>query len=212
MAELIGEQELGVEVVALSSGNAKFVFHPRHRRRRLQIRRAVRVIEAYSKPKIAMACGQEAENLFLVAFAGYRFELVWRNTREYEGRVWADSAHTLDFIVRRDGVAYGAEVKNTWDYIPREELRVKTRMCRFLGVRPLFVWRYAPKNYMNEVFIAGGYGMIFKAHIFPMGQEGLVEAIRGTLGLECDSPRRIPDGIMERFVRWHEGSLRGGSV
>jgi hypothetical protein len=172
----------------------------------------VRVIEGYSKPAIAMACGQQAENLFLVAFAEYGFELVARNTREYGGRVWAGSAHTLDFIVRRDGVVYGAEVKNTWDYMPREEFGVKVRMCGFLGVRPLFIWRYAPKNYMNEVFEAGGYGMIFKAHIFPMGQEGLVEAVWGTLGLECDTARRIPDGIMERFVRWHERSLGRGGV
>jgi hypothetical protein len=30
------------------------------------------------------------------------------------------------------------------------------------------------------------------------------------LGLPVDSPKRIPDGMVERFLRWHEKALRGG--
>lgn len=129
-----------------------------------------------------------------------------RNTRSYGGKEWKETAHNLDFIMGRDGIVYGAEVKNTWDYIPPEELRIKQEMCEFLGVKPLFIWRFAPKSYMYEIIKRGGYGMIFKAHIFAPMDVALVRAIREVLGLECDSPSRIPDSILERFVKWHRNT------
>ncbi len=94
-------------------------------------------------------------------------------------------------------VAYGAEVKNSWDYIPRDELRLKLRMCEFLRVKPLMIMRYAAKSYIYEIGQRGGYGMIFVAHIFPMGQEKLVGDIKKEFGMPCDAPRRIPEGRIE---------------
>lgn len=183
--------------------SVRFVFGRRKRYRVRSIVKSLRVIGKYAEPEMARACGQWAEASFLVALVERGFVLFGRNTKEFQGRIWMETNHTLDFIVGREGVNYGAEVKNTWDYIPGEEFRTKMRMCKYLGVRPLFIWRYAPKTYMFEVFKAGGYGMIFKAHIFPLGHSRIVDEVRSVLGLECDSPSRIPDGIIDRFERRH---------
>jgi len=53
------------------------------------------------------------------------------------------------------------------------------------------------------IWEAGGYAMIFVAQIYPFGQRDLVERIKETLGLMADCPRAIPDGIIDRFMRWH---------
>ena len=46
--------------------------------------------------------------------------------------------------------------------------------------------------------------MIFEVQVYPFGQDGLVRRIRNILGLPVDCPRAIPEGIIDRFMRWHE--------
>lgn len=204
VGELIGEGFVSYEDASLAKGKARFVFNKAHRYRIRQITRAVKVIERYSAPEMARACGHWAETLFLLALAEHGFTVHERNTNAWGGKTWTESRHNLDFVVSRDKVIYGAEVKNTWDYIPPEEMRLKVTMCQWLGIRPLFIWRFAPKSYMFEIIQSGGYGMIFKTHIFPLGHEALVDEIRRALGLECDAPSRIPEGMLQRFVKWHK--------
>lgn len=214
VGELIDDDAIGSQEVARKNGKAVFVFRKALRYRQRRIKKAVQVIEKFSAQEVARGCGESAENLFLVAFMAHGFAFAstdiseQRNTRKYAGKVWAATNHELDFIIARDGIAYGAEVKNTWDYIPRNEMRMKQLMCRFLGVKPLFIWRFAPKNYMWEIIKGGGYGMIFKTHIFPSTHKALVEEIKSVLDLDCDCPRRIPDGILQKFVSWHKRSVR----
>lgn len=126
-----------------------------------------------------------------------------QDINEYSGKKWTKTDHDLDFIIVRDNVAYGTEVKNRWDYIERDELEVKMEMCSFLGVRPLFIMRSSPKSYNWDIIKAGGYAMIFETQIYPFGQKGLVKKMREGLQLPVDCPRRIPDGIIDRFLRWH---------
>ena len=76
-------------------------------------------------------------------------------------------------------------------------------MCEFLGIKPLFIMRYTPKTYMWEIYKKGGYGMLFEYQIYDLSQKELVEKIRETLGMPVDCPRAIPEGMLERFKRWH---------
>jgi hypothetical protein len=46
--------------------------------------------------------------------------------------------------------------------------------------------------------------MIYEAQIYPFGQTELVKRIRDVLGLPVDCPRAIPEGIIKRFIGWHE--------
>jgi hypothetical protein len=54
-------------------------------------------------------------------------------------------------------------------------------MCRAFGIRPLFILRYAPKSYINDIIRAGGYAMIFEWQLYPLGREALAQAIRTEL-------------------------------
>ena len=203
--ELIGERFLGMEEVPLLRGSrAKFVFNRKLRYRRRQINERIEVIREYSDPVIARAFGLQAEVLFLNALALRGFLPKGRNTNEYRGRKWTKTGEDLDFILERDDVAYGCEVKNTWDYIPRDELDIKLEMCGFLGIKPVFIMRSSPKTYNNEIIQRGGDAMIFETQIYPFGQRNLVNRIREVLDLPVDCPRAIPEGIIDRFIRWHD--------
>jgi len=204
--ELIDEGLLNEEErPLLGATRVKFVFSRGHRYHRRQIAEKLKVIREYSNPQIASACGRQAEVLFFNGLTGRGFVCHGQNTNEHKGKKWAETDHDLDFILERDRKTYGAEVKNKFSYIDEEELSIKLNICRSLGVKPLFIMRGSPKSYNYRIWQAGGYAMIFETEIYPFGQQDLVKRIKETLGLPADCPKAIPDGIIDRFVRWHCG-------
>lgn len=188
----------------------RFIFHPRNRYTARAIRRKIALIRRFSTESIGRACGRQAEVLFSRALFASGFRLVGENTRRYRDQTWPTSAHDLDFIFERDGLAYGCEIKNRFEYIDRQEMRTKLAMCQHLGIIPLFIMRAAPKSYIHEIWTTtGGFTKVFQTHIFPFGAESLVSDIRHEFpGLPVDCPRDLPNTILDRFVEVHRRRLR----
>lgn len=174
---------------------------------RREVTRIGRVIVEYAS--LGRAIGAHAEMLFDAALGSVGFRTVARDVKNFGGREWTHTDHDLDRIMERDGIYYGEEIKNTLDYITRDELEIKLEMCRVLELRPLFVMRMAAKSYVFKIAEAGGYALLFGKQLYPFGHEELMERVKA-LGLPVDSPKRIPDGMIERFLRWHERALQGG--
>jgi hypothetical protein len=135
------------------------------------------------------------------------FVLHARNINKYGRRRWKRSNHNLDFIIERDNVIYGCEVKNTFDYIPKSELNIKLDLCDYLKIRPLFIMRYAPKTYNYKIIQRNGFAMIFETQIFPLASKDLAKRIKSELRMPVDYPKSIPDGIINRFMKWHIRNL-----
>jgi hypothetical protein len=206
--EIVGSERIeskgGIEV--------RLFFHKSHRYWRRQAAKLLKIIDEMADPEVARGCGNHAEMLFLVALASRGFQPYGRDLREYRDRVWEETEHELDFILEKDGIAWGCEVKNTWDYIPEDELSIKLRICRYLGVRPLFIMRESPKSYNYEIYQAGGFALIFEDHLYPFGMAGLAEKIRKELRMPAHSPRAIPSGHIDRFVNWYGRQRQLGIV
>jgi hypothetical protein len=202
--ELVGEGRLGREQRRLRPGSGvSFLFEPRMRYRRRIINRKLRVLREYAEAASGrVRIGDQAELLFLAGFVERGFVCRGREVKEYGGKRWEATGHDLDYLLEGEGGVWGCEVKNRMEYMEAGELDVKVRMCQYLGVRPLFVLRCAPKTHIERVRQAGGYTMVFQTQIWPSGQEGLVQRVQEELGLPLDCPRAVPSGIFERFLRW----------
>lgn len=208
LRELVDEGKLSAHVYSIERElHVKCMFNPKHRYYKRQARELVDIIRKYSNPLVTDACGKQAENIFLNGLAVRRFLPVGRDINEYRGKKWVKTNENLEYIVERDDVAYGCEVKNRLDYIERDELESKLEMCRFLGVRPLFIMRHSPKSYNKLIIDEGGYAMIFITQIYPPGFQGLVREIEEKTGLPVICSSRVPDTIMDRFEKWHRASL-----
>ena len=131
-----------------------------------------------------------------------------RKVTSYNGKEWTESKHDLDRVFERDGIAYGTEIKNTLGYIEKVELKTKIKMCQKLGLRPLFIMRGSPKSYNNLIREVGGFALIFKFQLYPYGQKAFADEVRRRLELPTDCPARIADGTMQRFLKWHLGTLK----
>jgi len=210
IGELVAERRLRDSFVPLravageENAKVRFIFHPKNRYTKRIIQRKIALIRRFSTEPIGRACGRQAEILFSRALLSKGFRQVAESARRYQDSEWTESGHDLDFILERDGLAYGCEIKNRFEYITRDEMRIKIRMCRHLGLIPLFIMRAAAKSYIEEIRQAGGFTKIFETHIFPYGTEDLVQEIRQEFpGLPVDSPRDLPNTILDRLLEWH---------
>lgn len=179
-----------------------------HRYWRRQAQEIVGLVLQFSNESFTRALGRHGELMFDAALPTAGFLPNGRDVRSYGGKEWKETNHDLDRVCERDGVAYGIEIKNTLSYIEKEELDIKVRMCKYLGLRPLFIVRMAPKNYINGVWENGGYTLVFKHQLYPHGQESFASTVRECLQLPVDCPQRIADGTVNRFLTWHLKSLK----
>ena len=141
IAQLRAEGFLRHEVVNIDGTPAIFVWRHNLRYSSRLVAEHTRFIRQYSSEVMNKATGTYAETLTFLGLSRLHLDLIARNTREYNGVTWLETEHDHDFILERDGVGYGVEVKNTWKYFPAGELAIKLKMCNYLGIRPLFIAR-----------------------------------------------------------------------
>jgi hypothetical protein len=169
-----------MEEVNRSSGAPMMtVWHKSLRYYRREQARLIKLVEQYSDPNVGAALGLNGEFIVLEGFARRLFVMKGRETRRYGQREWDDSKQNVDFIFEKDGVAYGVEVKNQLRYPEHDEILAKARMCEFLGIKPVFVVRMMPKDWVNELRLIGGFTLILKYQLYPVSHAPI--ARRGKL-------------------------------
>jgi hypothetical protein len=185
-----------------------FYTHPTYRYPRREANRLEALLSEIHEPEFTHAIGAQCELLLDSALARAGFQPVAKNAKEWNGVAWTETNHNLDRIVVKDSIAYGVEIKNTQNYISRAELRIKIKLCRYLQLRPLFIMRFAPKSYIEEVRLAGGFTLLFEEQIYPFGFVKLMRTVREQLGLKVQCPRDFKEGDVQRLLNWHEKKLR----
>lgn len=199
---------------------AEVRFHRSNRYHIRKTRKLLEIVKEYSEKAVSEACGEEANRLFFIALSERHFRYHGKDTNKFKRRKWTQTKHDLDYILERNDIVYGIEIKNTFGYIDREEVEIKIKMCKYLGIDPLFIMRSCPQPYMNQIYKAGGFGLVFETKIFPLVLKPLVKKIndeeylpytddnlvlkKGKVRKICDTPKAIPDGIIDRFEKWHE--------
>jgi hypothetical protein len=206
-------KELTTEGVVLTTlrttpgNNSIRLYWSKRRRYATRVANAlIKQVDKHSNPQLAKAIGHHAETLFGIAAAKTGFALTGPDVKAFKGKKWTFTDHNLDWIFERDGVAGGVEIKNTWAYIDREEIEWKIRLCRVLGVKPLFIMRAAAKSYIENIRQQGGFSLIFRTQYFPLNH---TEAVRklSELHFPVATQTVVPEQDFRRFVTWHEAHL-----
>jgi len=196
--------ELGEEVGDdLGGTTIRYFWSPKNRYTPRAIARSLKLVKSFSAPNLSHAIGNNGESMFDAALPKLGFMPQGENVNEWRGRKWVLTKQDLDRVFVRDGVCYGVEIKNTLSYIRKETLRSKLAMCRFLDLVPLFIMRASPKSYNHLINTEGGFALVFRWQLYPMGQDELIREVRETLMLPVDSPRAVEQGTVERLLKWH---------
>jgi len=109
--------------------NTIFIMRSDVRYYKRKISKRMQLIHSYSDPFISRGYGVYAEDLFRMSFEIEGFHTLSTNTNEYENLKWKKTGHNLDFIIEKDEIVYGVEIKNTLDYIEQDEFNIKLDMC-----------------------------------------------------------------------------------
>jgi hypothetical protein len=188
-------------------GRAHFVFRSGIRYYIRKVKRRHEIIETYSQSTITAALGKWGEKLVEYMFRLNRFEIVGRNTNEFQGKKWTKTNEDLDFIVGRDYIAYGVEVKNTLPYMEADEFLSKLEMCKFLGLVPLWILRNAPEVQFNTMKANSGFILFFKSQMYPYGQEPLVKEIWSKMRLPVAVRAEMPQKNVNSLMWFHDSIL-----
>jgi hypothetical protein len=205
---LAGQKIISREVNTMAWGGSIILYwHNSFRYYKREASKVIKIVEAYSADMVSFAVGQYGELLSLEGFAKFQFVLKGRSVNEFMGKKWTASNHNLDMIIERDGIGYGVEIKNTLGYINKEEFELKIELCRFLGLKPVFVARMLPKNWMHVLIEHGGFGLLLKYQLFPPYLGTLAGQMETELGLPVKSPKSLFDGTIKRFENWHKKNV-----
>lgn len=151
-------------------------------------------VNEYSAPTFGHLLGYTGEMLTQEAFARAQFRWLGREVNEWNGKRWEEANHDLDFLFEKDGQLYGVEIKNALSYMEDSEWNIKSRLARHLGAIPIFVVRAAPKTWINDLRIDGGFTLVLEWHLYPRSHADLAKAVRAELELQVDTPPRLHDG------------------
>lgn len=194
------------KVSSVVVGNrVNFYSHTKNRYWRRDANKLQTLLEKIFDPDFTRAIGQHAELQCdsLLARSGFMPERQ-KNINAWNGITWTRTKHNLDRIVTKDDIAYGVEIKNTQNYIPKAELEIKLDLCRDLRLVPLFIMRFAPKSYMHQINQRRGFGLLYEKQIYPLGHSQLLREVQQELGLKVQAPFELEQGFGERLSSWHE--------
>ena len=171
--ELIQKGQIQTETRTLVTGGViKLLWHRGYRYYKREAKRVVKLVEEYAHTDVGRALGQHGERMVMEGFARSEFILKGQEKNEYRGKKWTETEHDMDMIFERDGQAYGIEVKNTLTYMEYNEFKIKIRLCEKLGIRPVFAVRMIPTHWIDELRRKGGFALILKYQLYPLGSEG----------------------------------------
>jgi len=207
--ELDAERKIASDLLPLI-GDVQIRLYRRksHVNWRRQAKEIIQLVRAFSTEDFARGLGHHGEQMFDAALPRAGFLPLGRNVKSVDGKDWKDSGHDLDRVFIREGVRYGVEIKNRLSYMDFAEIQIKTRMCQFFEVIPLFIVRMFPKSYFDYVYERGGISLIFEYQLYPHGQHQLAREVRQKLRLPVDCPASIYDGTLTRLLKAIAGRKR----
>ena len=191
----------------IETDTANFIIRHDVRYYKDNVRKRVRLITRYSDPYVVRGVGKWGEYLSKIMFLLNNFEIKGRNTNEYKGNKWTGTDENLDFILERDGVSYGVEVKNSLRYIEYDEFTNKLKMCDLLGLIPMWVLRNAPEVQFNTMKANNGRILAFRSQIYPFGQEGLTRDMWNLMRLPVTVKPKMPAKTVRIMNDFHARNI-----
>ena len=186
-----------------------FVFRPlsddenRQRVLSAHVNSKLKLIESFSDPQVTRIIGKHLQYLFKSELRVNQFTIICQDCNEFQGKKWTETGHDLDFIAtHHKGFSIGVECKNTLPYIPKDELYIKIRMCEYLGIKPVFVVRWVPKSYIHEVYMQGGFCLLFEFQLYPLAYDDRADKITQSFNLPIKVMAEIRADAQIRFSNW----------
>lgn len=151
-------------------------------------------IEKYSSTKITDMLGEHLHDLVKKELRLQNFEILIPNdAKEFNGKPWIKSKHSLDIIARHKLINFtiGVEIKNRLYLTSINEIKIKICMCNHFGITPVFAGRWMEPH---RKFIETNNGFLwqFKHQIYPSEYEDFISIIKKRFKFPVIASEKIP--------------------
>lgn len=162
-------------------------------------------IERYSKPMIAGVLGKHLHALVRYELRAQGFIIISEETNEYEKRKWKDTKQDIDIIAKhvKKQLVVGVEIKNELDLMDKTEIDAKIKICKRLGIIPVFACRWL-EPYRQEIKNNDGFAWQFKTQLYPLGFERHVKHMKQKFDYPVKIATEIPKKAIKEFEKWLE--------
>ncbi|MFQ5981055.1 MAG: hypothetical protein ACE5OZ_23180 [Candidatus Heimdallarchaeota archaeon] len=178
------------------------------KKKRYYIRNTKKLLKLLNKwwdPVYFKGIGVHGESASELTFHRLGFKIAGRHTNEFNGIRYSQGDKNLDFILEKDNLNYGVEVKNTIGYPGYEDFKEKTfQLCDELEIIPWWISRNAPFNWNNDIKELEGFIYRNKAIIFPPISRQLRDQIWYQTGIPITLDEALPLKIQKQMERQFE--------
>ncbi len=168
-----------------------------HMKRKLELAKAIQ--------SVSSDMGRYAEEIWFNAFRENGWETYPPNVeniggvREFKGKkAGDDTKKDIDFIVWKDGIVYGVEIKNRFSY--PDDLFWKIIVATDLDVIPLIIARWLNPSQVKAIPELGGFYIVYKTAIYSPSLEGLVNDAVKVLEYPVECRDKIDDSFFKNKV------------
>lgn len=158
--------------------------------------------------------GEHAEDLFERAFESLDFEIHGRDMTKFKDRTVrgkkGKQLPNLDFIIEKDKVIYGVDVKNwiKYEYATRNQVRFKRNLALQLRIVPFIIARYVDKETIYlDFYKKGGICYPYKTLLIPPSYESLAHDANSLLGYPIIASDFLPKYKVDWIQKLHEDVL-----
>ncbi|MEM3713300.1 MAG: hypothetical protein QXR97_07180 [Thermoproteota archaeon] len=152
-----------------------------------------------------------AEELFLDGMSTLNFNCLGRDVSEFRGRKVASSGSgpppNIDFVMEKNGITYGVDIKNWIKYERDTVLKVKQKVdvAIQLNLVPFIIARYVDDDTMyREIIKRGGLVYRFWDLLIPSSFYSLAAQARDLLGYPVTATDVLPDLMGSEILNLHE--------
>ena len=202
----LGSRRKWIETV----GTAKFYFLKKYDNEKFdkkideKIERSAYWIRRYSDEKIVKMIGEHLHDLVRAELRAQNFQiLVEKNVREFEGKEWNETDHSLDIIAkhRKKELIIGLEIKNTFYPTAKSEIATKIKMCNTFDIVPVFAvrWLEIHRKLISE---SSGFLWQFKKQFYPRGYEEFVKTIQKRFKFPVEIAGKLPPHVVKDMEDW----------
>lgn len=155
-----------------------------------------------------------AEEVFESAFNLLRFKIHGTEVSEFKGKkvtgVPGRQAPNLDFVIEKDDVIYGVDVKNwiKYEFDSIQEVMSKVNLAVQLEVVPFICARYIDKDTFFKVVNTPGVVYSYETLILPPEFQTLAEEARSLLGYPVFVGEILPKHKLEFIKKLHNVMLK----
>ncbi len=164
-------------------------------------------IKRYSNEKILKMIGEHLHDLVRAELRAQNFEILReKNVREFNGKRWDKTDHSLDMIAnhRKKDLTVGLEIKNALYPTPKSEVATKIEMCKTFGVVPVFAARWL-ETHRSFIDKSGGFLWQFKKQFYPRGQGQFVKTIQKRFKFPVTIAGSLPHSASKDIEEWISG-------